>query len=252
MRYDDGVKKRARAAEDETLQAYLREISTFPSLTREEERHLGRRIHRHRDQHAFRRLVESNLRFVVGYARKYRGLGVVFLDLIDEANLGLMEAARRFDPERNGEFAAYAQWWIRQAIMHALAEQGRVFAVPRRPWATMPRGFRPRHVSPGHRTTCEEPVSAFPGADRAPALFKDASVRRAIAGQMQDALDDLSPKEREIMHMRVGLDGGAPLSVQQTALRLGLSRDRVRQLENNARRKVRRSQKSRELLSSLN
>jgi len=245
------VKKRARTPGGETLQAYLREISTFPLLTPEEERHLGRRIRGHRDQHAFRRLVESNLRFVVGYARKYRGLGVEFLDLIDEANLGLMEAARRFDPERNGEFVAYAQWWIRQAIMHALAEQGRVFAVPRKALPVVARGSR-RHLSPGHRTAFEQEPIALPDADRAPWLFRDASVHRAIAAQVRDALHDLSPKEREVVRLRFGLDGGAPLTVQQAALRLGMSRDRVRQLENTARRKMRRFQKPKELHSSLN
>ncbi len=246
------MKKRARAAGDETLQAYLREISTFPSLTQEEEQQLGRRIRRHRDQHAFRRLVESNLRFVVGYARKYRGLGVLFLDLIDEANLGLMEAARRFDPEHNGRFVSYAQWWIRQAIMHALAAQGRVFAVPRKSCPPLPRGFRNRQSAPGDRTTFEEQPVMFPGADRAVALFKDPAVRRAVADQVRDVLDDLTPKEREVMAMRLGLDGAAPMTVQQTALRLSVSRDRIRQHETNARRKLRRSQKSRELLSSLN
>ncbi len=246
------MKKRARTGGDETLQAYLREISTFPSLTPEEEEQLGRRIRRHRDQHAFRRLVESNLRFVVGYARKYRGLGVLFLDLIDEANLGLMEAARRFDPERNGRFVAYAQWWVRQAIMHALAAQGRVFAVPRKACPTLPRGVRRRQSAPGDRTTFEEEAVIFPGADRAAAVFKDPAVRRAVADQVRDVLDELSSREREIIAIRLGLDGGAPLTVQQTALRLGVSRDRVRQHESSARRKLRRSQKSRELLSSLN
>ncbi len=245
------MKKRARAAEDETLQAYLREISTFPSLTPEEEQQLGHRICRNRDQHAFRRLVESNLRFVAGYARKYRGMGVVLLDLIDEANLGLLEAARRFDPERNGRFAAYAQWWVRQAIMHALAEQGRVFAVPRKWWPMLPRGLRRRHLSPAHRTTAEQPP-AFPGAERAAWLFKDASVRRAVAGQLHEVLGDLSANEREIVQLRFGLDGNASMNIQQVALRLGVSRERVRRLESSARQKIRRSQKSREILSSLN
>ncbi len=108
------MKKRTRG-EDATLQAYLREIATFPSLTSEEERDLGRRIRRHRDDRAFRRLVESNLRLVAGYARGYTGLGIVLLDLIDEANVGLMEAARRFDPEADGEFTAYARWRRRDA-----------------------------------------------------------------------------------------------------------------------------------------
>jgi RNA polymerase primary sigma factor len=249
--YDDAVKKRARGAEDETLQAYLREISTFPPLTSAEERHLGRRIRRHRDQYAFRRLVESNLRFVVGYARRYRGLGVVFLDLIDEANLGLMEAARRYDPERNFEFIAYAQWWIRQAIMHALADQGRVFAVPRRT-TPVARTLQGGELSSGHRTSFAEDGDQFRGCEPDAHLFEDVAVRHAIIDQVRDVLFELSPREREVMHLRFGLDGGEPLTVQATGLRLGVSRERVRQLEGHARRKLRRSQKSRELRCSLN
>jgi len=249
--YDGAVKRRARTGEDETLQAYLREISAFPSLTAAEERHLGRRIRRHRDEHAFRRLVESNLRFVVGYARRYRGLGVVFLDLIDEANLGLMEAARRFDPERNAEFISYAQWWIRQAIMHALADQGRVFAVPRR-FSPLTRGFQGGELSSGHRTAVPEDGDEFRAHEDGAGLFEDVAVRRAVIDQVRDVLYELSPREREVIQLRFGLDGGDPLTVQEAGRRLGVSRDRMRHLEGHARRKLRRSQKARELRSSLN
>ena len=87
---------------------------------------------RHGDEAALRRLVEGNLRFVVSYAKRYRGLGVPFLDLIHEGNLGLMEAARRFDPERNVKFISYAVWWVRQAITHALSGQTRAFSLPQK------------------------------------------------------------------------------------------------------------------------
>src|SRR5262249_47511358 len=101
-------------------------------LTPEEERELARRIQASGDEAALRRLVEGNLRFVVSYARRYRQLGVPFLDLIHEGNLGLIEAARRFDPERNVKFITYAFWWVRQAIPHALSGQPRAFSVPQK------------------------------------------------------------------------------------------------------------------------
>jgi RNA polymerase sigma factor (sigma-70 family) len=112
------------ASESETLHSYLREIATFPSLTRDDEQELGRLIRDHGDQVALGRLVQSNLRMVVGYAKRFRRLGVPLLDLIHEGNLGLIEAARRFDPAR-ADFQSAAMWWIRQAIMHLLAETGR-------------------------------------------------------------------------------------------------------------------------------
>lgn len=113
------------ASESETLHAYLREISTFPSLTPDDEQQLGRQIQQHGDEDALGRLVQSNLRFVVQYAKRFRRLGVPLLDLIHEGNLGLIEAARRFDPAQSGTFQASALWWIRQAMMHLLAEASR-------------------------------------------------------------------------------------------------------------------------------
>jgi len=112
------------ASESATLHAYLREIATFPSLTRDDEQELGRLIHEHGDQVALGRLVQANLRMVVGYAKRFRRLGVPLLDLIHEGNLGLIEAARRFNPAR-ADFPASALWWIRQAMMHLLSEAGR-------------------------------------------------------------------------------------------------------------------------------
>ncbi|HXW05051.1 MAG TPA: RNA polymerase sigma factor RpoD/SigA [Vicinamibacterales bacterium] len=120
------------ASESDALHAYLRAISRLPRLTPEEERELGRRVQRGGDEDALRRLVEGNLRFVVSYAKRYRGLGVSFLDLIHEGNLGLIEAARRFDPERNVKFITYAVWWIRQAITHVLSSQSRAFSLPQK------------------------------------------------------------------------------------------------------------------------
>jgi RNA polymerase sigma factor (sigma-70 family) len=113
------------ASESATLHAYLREIATFPSLTPDDEQVLGHQIQQHGDQVALGRLVQANLRMVVGYAKRFRHLGVPLLDLIHEGNLGLIEAARRFDPAHTIDFQTAALWWIRQAMMHLLSEAGR-------------------------------------------------------------------------------------------------------------------------------
>ena len=112
------------ASESATLHAYLREIATFPSITRDDERELGRLIHEQGDQVALGRLVQANLRMVVGYAKRFRRLGVPLLELIHEGNLGLIEAARRYEPSRS-DFQSSALWWVRQAMMHLLSEAGR-------------------------------------------------------------------------------------------------------------------------------
>jgi RNA polymerase primary sigma factor len=121
--------RRDGASDGDALQAYLRALSRLPRLTPDEERELAAGVRRG-DEQALRRLIEGNLRFVVSYAKRYRGLGVPFLDLIHEGNLGLIEAARRFDPERNVKFITYAVWWVRQAITHALSAQSRAFSLP--------------------------------------------------------------------------------------------------------------------------
>src|SRR5262245_55360679 len=124
-----------RAAAGDSLNAYIREISRFKPLPAEREKELGRLIQfgdAAQREDAIRQLVEANLRFAVSYAKRYRGLGLSFLDLIHEGNLGLMEAAKRFDPERNVKFISYAVWWVRQAILHALSEHARVFRLPQK------------------------------------------------------------------------------------------------------------------------
>src|SRR5574341_1850526 len=122
---------RARAPTGDSLNAYIREIARFKPLSADQEKELGRRIQKG-DREALNRLVECNLRFVVSYAKRYRGLGLSFLDLIHEGNLGLIEAAKRFDPDRNVKFISYAVWWVRQAIIHALSEHTRVFRLPQK------------------------------------------------------------------------------------------------------------------------
>src|SRR5688500_15835258 len=112
------------------LNHYLQEIAKVPRLTPEREKELGRRIQDENDKAALEELVKANLRFVVSYAKRYRNAHVLFLDLINEGNIGLIHAAKKFDPEKNVKFITYAVWWIRQAILHALSEQAGAFRLP--------------------------------------------------------------------------------------------------------------------------
>ena len=114
----------------DTLRLYFRDISRFPQLTAEEEQALGRWVQQHGDEAALRTLIESNLRFVVSMAKKYARSGYPLHELINEGNMGLMEAASRFDPNRGVRFVTYASWWIRQAILAAIAHNGQIFSLP--------------------------------------------------------------------------------------------------------------------------
>jgi len=113
------------------LRLYLNQISKFPILSQEDEKRLGNRIQKG-DKKALKELIEANLRFVVSYVKKYKGMGIGMFDLINEGNLGLIEAAKRFDPNRNVKFISYAVWWIRQAIIHALTRYSRAYHLPQK------------------------------------------------------------------------------------------------------------------------
>src|SRR5438309_2767446 len=119
----------ARDESYDLLNQYLQEIARVPRLTPERERELGKRVQQN-DKAALEELVKANLRFVVSYAKRYRNTHVHFLDLINEGNIGLIHAAKKYDPDKNVKFITYAVWWIRQAILHALSEQGGAFRLP--------------------------------------------------------------------------------------------------------------------------
>jgi RNA polymerase primary sigma factor len=238
----------AHAASDDTdaLRAYLRAIARIPRLTPDEERELARRVKTDGDEAALRRLVEGNLRFVVSYAKRYRGLGVPFLDLVHEGNLGLMEAARRFDPDRNVKFITYAVWWVRQAITHALSGQTRAFTLPQKLSALAARfGHEVSELTeelnrtPTSREIADDldisegEVDALirigdrdvslsdhvGGADEAdgPELIEmlqqvsvppaeEELIHRRLHAGVRLALDELEDKEREVIELRFGLD----------------------------------------------
>jgi RNA polymerase primary sigma factor len=245
------VSKRHAHGRESTLASYLRQIARLPRLTADEERHLGHRIRHHRDDRALSQLVEGNLRFVVSYARRYRGCGIPALDLIHEGNLGLIEAARRFDPARNVKFISYAVWWVREAMMQAMAGEMRAFSFPPKLLSTLGRGYTDRSLS--------EPIGSDGGYAGARELgdtlaadgvaADDAMIERRRLDDLADAIDDLDRKERQIMRLRFGLGDNDPCTLQEIGDSLHLSRERVRQLEVRAKGKLRHSERLRRHLN---
>ena len=224
------------------LGAYLREIAKLPRLTVDEERALGTKIQVDRDEAAMARLVEANLRFVVSYAKRYRGHGVSFLDLIHEGNLGLMEAARRYDPAHNVKFITYAVWWVRQSLMHVLADSTRAFSFP-------PKMFGVLHVGGpgGEDVSLSETLGDRLPVEQAP--VEDELIHQADLDELAAALLDLEGKEQEVVRLRYGLGDGEPQTLQEIGDRLHLSRERVRQIESRAKEKLRRSARLRSHLN---
>jgi len=270
-----------------TLRLYLKEVARIPQVTPEEEKELARRIQQG-DEEALRRLVEANLRFVIKIAKKYRGYGVPFVDLINEGNLGLIEAARRFDPDRNVKFTSYAVWWIRQAILQALSALGHPLRLPPkvanmvyRVGQTIQRQAGELRRRPTIREIAEElRVSernlenilelAAPGISLSQPVdqegdivvgetISDESVHleeqafsKIVQEILEEAMQELDPKERRILELRFGLKGNRTHTLKEIGKIVGLSRERVRQIEMKAIEKLRQHQKIRSILSNLN
>jgi RNA polymerase primary sigma factor len=272
----------------DALNAYIREIARYEPLPLEEEQALGVRI-REGDQEALQRLVEANLRFVVSYAKRYRGLGLSFLDLIHEGNLGLMEAAKRFDPGRNVKFISYAVWWVRQAIFHALSEHSRVFRLPQKMSSQVSRignareqlaaelSRAPTTAEVAQKTDLSEQevealllvsgedlsLSSTVGEDGSLELGDTLEqetipsvelelIRSSFAEKTREMVSELDEKERAVIEMRFGLDGEEPRTLQEIGEALRLSRERIRQIESKAKEKLRRSQAAQGLRGYLN
>lgn len=263
------------AADATSLDAYLREIARFPPLTGSEERHLSSRIQA-RDEEALARLAGSQLGLVVHYAQKYQQLGVPLADLVHDGNLALVDAARRFNPERDGRFAAYALWWVRQGIFHRLS-----LVVPGP--ATLDADARASYLAAALRAVVEHACAPASSPDAAGAVGRaefderwrrtpeldrleddeldlddigallvderEDAVRLALASELGLALLELEPKERRALELRLGLIDGEPRTVDQTGARLRVSAARVERLSARAVQKLRRQ---RSVRSSLN
>jgi len=280
MSYEDFLDSR-------NLRHYLSQIAKFPVYTEDEEKELGRKALRGEGE-AQRRLVEANLRFVVSYVKKYRGMGLSLLDLIDEGNLGLIEAAKRFDPERNVRFISYAVWWIRQAVVHALTRSARVFNLPQKlsdQISMMKKKIAELKAEKGREPSREE-IAASLGVsaedvddlmilaekdvhlsdrlsdsdleiesrieDRGTPSVEYQIVKSSIQQQIRDILGELDEKEATVLKLRFGLDDDRPQTLQEIGQALKLTRERIRQIEQKAMRKLSRSHQVQQLRGYLN
>src|SRR6266704_1064160 len=266
-----------RASFDEgSLDQYLREISQYPLITREEEVTLAQRIKRG-DEEALDKLVRSNLRFVVSVAKKYQNQGVSLSDLINEGNLGLIRAAHKFDETKGIKFISYAVWWIRQAILQALAEQSRIVRVPLNRAGTLHRigkrsasllqelGREPTeeeiaktlsisqaHLSldapltPGEDNKLLDylPDTTSPGPD-------DEIFEHALTESIEEVLATLKEREAKILRLYFGLEGQEPMTLEEIGSLLGITRERVRQIKEKALARLRHVSRARALESFL-
>jgi RNA polymerase primary sigma factor len=259
---------------DDTLAAYVRRIVRIPLLSKEEELGLGGRVQAG-DERAFRRLVEANLRFVVKVSMRYHGCGLSLLDLIHEGNLGLLEAARRYTPEHQVKFITYGVWWIRQAILQALAAGGSAVRLPIRKARLASRIRRLRADLTRERQ--EEPSDAalaeamrldpgdlgdvLRGLTPRASLDSDARAEERLGLELSQKsvipaadqelmahvfreevarmLRHLKPRERAVIEMRFGLGMEEARTLEEVGRRLRLSRERIRQIEVRAKQKLR-------------
>jgi len=272
----------------ESLKKYLKEISRLPRVTALQERELGSKI-RKGDKEALRRLVEANLRFVVSYAKRYRGCGLSFLDLINEGNIGLIEAAKRFDPSKNVKFITYAVWWVRQAIIHALSDQSGAFRLPQKQAnllyrigkaqahlrSELKRSPSAQEIADRMQVTLEEVTNLLQVADDNISLSAVIDeehefhlsdkleqetipsadfvlLRNSLKRLLRMALDELDDKEERVLRLRFGLDGADPKTLKEIGEMMNLSRERIRQIEAQALDKLNRSQKCQQLRGYLN
>ena len=281
-------REEARGGSSESLKKYLKEIARLPRVTAAEERELGRRI-RKGDGKALRKLVEANLRFVVSYAKRYRGCGLSFLDLINEGNIGLIEAAKRFDPGKNVKFITYAVWWVRQSIIHALSDQSGAFRLPQKQAnllyrigkaqanlrselqraPTSEEIARKMDVAVGDVNNLlqvsDENISLSAVIDEEHDFLLSDKLEQGIIPSadrillknslkhlLRNALDELDPKEERVVRLRFGLDGTDPKTLKEIGEMMDLSRERIRQIEAQALEKLHRSQKCQQLRGYLN
>ena len=268
---------------DDPVRMYLREIGRIPLLSYEEELELAKKI-LEGDEEAKQKLAESNLRLVVSIAKKYVGRGMLFLDLIQEGNMGLMKAVEKFDYTKGFKFSTYATWWIKQAITRAIADQARTIRIPVHMVETINKLIRTsRHLLQqlGREPTVEEiaaemeipvekvaeiqkiaqdPVSLetpigeeedshlgdFIQDEDSPAPH-DAASYTLLREQLEEVMNTLTPREAKVLKLRFGLEDGKSRTLEEVGREFNVTRERIRQIEAKALRKLRHPSRSKKL-----
>ena len=272
---------------DDPVRMYLKEIGKVPLLSSEEEMELAKQIEAG-SQYAKKKLAEANLRLVVSIAKRYVGRGMLFLDLIQEGNLGLIKAVEKFDFRKGFKFSTYATWWIRQAITRAIADQARTIRIPVHMVETINKLIRvqrqllqelgrdpfPEEISkvmdlPVEKVReiqkiAQEPVSLetpigeeedshlgdFIPDDDAPAPA-EAAAFTMLKEQLINVLDTLTPREEKVLRLRFGLDDGRARTLEEVGKEFNVTRERIRQIEAKALRKLRHPSRSKKLKDYL-
>jgi len=272
---------------DDPVKMYLKDIGRVPLLSAEEEVELAKRMQEN-DETARKRLSEANLRLVVSIAKRYVGRGMLFLDLIQEGNLGLMKAVEKFDYEKGFKFSTYATWWIRQSITRAIADQARTIRIPVHMVETINKLTRVQRVllqELGREPTpaeiaekmgveearvheilkiAQDPVSLETPIgeeedshlgdfieDEKTATPSDSVATTMLKEQLFGVLDTLTPREEKVLRLRYGIDDGKPRTLEEVGKEFNVTRERIRQIEAKALRKLRHPSRSKKLKDFL-
>ena len=273
---------------NDPVRMYLKEIGKISLLSLDEETEISKRI-AEGDETAKNRLAESNLRLVVSIAKRYVGRGMLFLDLIQEGNIGLMKAVEKFDAEKGYKFSTYATWWIRQAITRAIADQARTIRVPVHMVETINKlsryqrqltlelnreptdeelakkmGMSPDKVREVIKiaqdpVSLETPIGEEEDShlgdfvpDESNMSPEDFTIHEMLKEEIGDVLLTLTEREEQVLRLRFGLDDGSPKTLEEVGQMFGVTRERIRQIEAKALRKLRHPSRSRKLKDFLN
>ncbi|MEK3788232.1 MULTISPECIES: RNA polymerase sigma factor RpoD [Paenibacillus] len=285
--FDDDLSLPPGIKINDPVRMYLKEIGRVPLLSADDEIELAKRIE-NGDEEAKRRLAEANLRLVVSIAKRYVGRGMLFLDLIQEGNMGLIKAVEKFDHGKGFKFSTYATWWIRQAITRAIADQARTIRIPVHMVETINKLIRvsrqllqelgreptPEEVAAEMELSVEkvreimkiaqEPVSLETPIgeeddshlgdfieDQEALAPADAAAYELLKEQLEDVLDTLTEREENVLRLRFGLDDGRTRTLEEVGKVFGVTRERIRQIEAKALRKLRHPSRSKRLKDFL-
>ena len=263
---------------DDPVRMYLREIGKIPLLSFDEELELAKKVIEG-DEDAKQKLAESNLRLVVSIAKKYVGRGMLFLDLIQEGNMGLIKAVEKFDYTKGYKFSTYATWWIRQAITRAIADQARTIRIPVHMVETINKLIRTsRHLLQqlGREQTPEEKVMEIQKIAQDPVSLEtpigeeddshlgdfiqdedspapqDSAAYTLLKEQLEEVMNTLTPREAKVLKLRFGLEDGRARTLEEVGREFQVTRERIRQIEAKALRKLRHPSRSKKLKDYMN